>query len=150
MLSSLQLVRGSKGLQRRPGRSVRVRPSQGAEVCWPEVAQKLSIKQPDPYDRPRDYEPGPVAAQDDKAPEYEIETLLGRRIHRSRGRPVVQYLVKWRGYSSASDQWYDLEDLGTAMEAVKEYGDAHDNRETPHIAASRAPRSEVGSLKDLM
>ena len=59
-----------------------------------------------------------------------------------RGRPVVQYLVKWLGYSNAYNQWYDLDDLGEAMETVRAYDDAYPLGELgPTATASRAPRS---------
>ena len=97
---------------------------------------------PDPFNRPHNHEPGPVAAQDDDAPEYEIERLLGRRVKTRRGHLVVQYLVKWLGYSAAANQWYDLDDLGDALDLVKAYDESHEaDNITPFAAASKAPRS---------
>ena len=99
-------------------------------------------QEPDPFDRPRNHEPGPVAAQDDEAPAYEIERLLGRRVKTRRGRPIVQYLVKWLGYGAAANQWYDLEHLSDALDLVKAYDESHENEVVPPLAAaSRAPRS---------
>jgi hypothetical protein len=59
---------------------------------------------PNPFDRPFDYKPRPVIAQDDDALGYEIERLASRRIRIKRGRPITQYLVKWLGYSAAHNQ----------------------------------------------
>jgi len=101
-------------------------------------------QEPDPFERPQDHEPGPVAAQDDDAPAYEIERLIGRRIRTKRGRPVVQYLVKWLGYSAASNQWYDLENLSDALELVKSYDEAHPpGTPEPMASASRSPNSVI-------
>ena len=107
------------------------------------IAQLEPIPQePDPFDRPQNHEPGPVAAEDDEAPAYEIERLIGRQVKTKHGRPVVQYLVKWVGYSAAANQWYDLEDLGDALDLVKAYDDSHEGDVvTPLAAADRAPRS---------
>ena len=41
--------------------------------------------------------------------EYEVEAILGSR-HHGRGRKL-QYLVKWKGYSEAENQWVDAKDI---------------------------------------
>ena len=43
--------------------------------------------------------------------EYEVEVILGSRRH-GRGRKL-QYLVKWKGYSEAENQWVDAKDIHT-------------------------------------
>lgn len=99
-------------------------------------------KGPDPYNRPQEHEPGPVAAEADDAPEYEIEKLLGRRVHLRRGKPIVQYLVKWLGYGAVHNRWYDLDDLAGALDLVKAYDESNPPGE-PQTAttAGLAPRS---------
>lgn len=92
-------------------------------------------------DRPRDHEPGLVAAQDDDASACEIERLLGRRVKTRRRRPVVQYLVKWVDCSAAANQCYDLDDLDDAVDLVKDYDNTHQDVVVLDTAAGRAPGS---------
>ena len=41
--------------------------------------------------------------------EWEVEQILGKRIFGRGKKP--QYLVRWKGYAPAHDQWVDKEDL---------------------------------------
>ena len=43
--------------------------------------------------------------------EYKVEAILGSRRH-GRGHKL-QYLVKWKGYSEAENQWVDAKDIHT-------------------------------------
>ena len=57
----------------------------------------------------------------DGEPEYEIERLLRkRRVRRGRGY-FTEYLVRWVGYGPEHDAWYNIKDLGSAMELVREF-----------------------------
>ena len=57
----------------------------------------------------------------DGEPEYEIERLLRKR-HVRRGRGYsTEHLVRWVGYGSKHDAWYNIKDLGGAMELVREF-----------------------------
>jgi hypothetical protein len=51
---------------------------------------------------------------------WEIE---GFRIveHRSSGRGTYNYLVRYKGYTEADDEWLDEKALETAPGAIKEY-----------------------------
>lgn len=51
---------------------------------------------------------------------YEVEQLVGKR---NSGKPrVLQYLVRYRGYGTADDQWINASELATtAPEAVEDY-----------------------------
>jgi len=57
----------------------------------------------------------------DGDPEYEVETLLARKVVNGR----VSYLVKWLGYDHCKNMWIRKEYLENAMDLVKEYDDAH-------------------------
>ena len=49
--------------------------------------------------------------------EHEVELLLNRRMVRG----VTRYLVRWRGHTSADDEWLRLEELAHCPEKVAEY-----------------------------
>ncbi|KDN69113.1 hypothetical protein CSUB01_12601, partial [Colletotrichum sublineola] len=73
----------------------------------------------DPFGR-EEKPPEPVEV--DGAPEYEVERLVDRRIKWRKGRPTVEYLVKWKGYSPASNTWEPRENLEpNAGETVASY-----------------------------
>lgn len=75
-------------------------------------------KSEDPFKRPYPTNPGPVRAEgDDSAPSYEIERIIGKRISRKK----LQYLVSWKGYNSAHNVWYNVENLDNAKEAIEDY-----------------------------
>lgn len=50
--------------------------------------------------------------------EYEVERVVDKRFHKETGR--VEYLLKWKGYSSDENTWESEECLG-CPELVKEY-----------------------------
>jgi len=50
--------------------------------------------------------------------EWEVEQILGKR-HFSQGKKP-QYLIRWKGYSPAHDQWVDKTDI-TADDLVMIY-----------------------------
>ena len=49
--------------------------------------------------------------------EHEVELLLNRRL----ARGVTRYLVRWRGHTSADDEWLRAEELTHCPEKVAEY-----------------------------
>ncbi|ESA43159.1 hypothetical protein NCU16630 [Neurospora crassa OR74A] len=56
----------------------------------------------DPFGR-RHLNPGRVIEEDaDKDEQYEIDKILGRRTNFKHGRPILEYLIKWKGYRN---QW---------------------------------------------
>jgi Chromo (CHRromatin Organisation MOdifier) domain len=67
--------------------------------------------------------------------EWEVERILGKR-HHGRGRKL-QYLVRWKGYAPAHDQWIDRSDMN-ASELI----DAYETRQTerPPRRSIRTPR----------
>lgn len=79
----------------------------------------------DPYGRTRNIDPPPVAAENDEAPEYEIERLVGKRTVRNR----LQYLVKWKGYGNEHNVWYSVTDLTGAQQSINNYEER--NRHVP-------------------
>ena len=60
--------------------------------------------------------PGPVSDPGQEG-EHEVELLLNRREIRG----VTRYLVRWRGHTSADDEWLRVEELLHCPEKVAEY-----------------------------
>ena len=84
-------------------------------------------------------EPGPVLDQGQEG-EHEVELLLNRK----EVRGVTRYLVRWRGHSSAADEWLRAEELGHCPEKVAEYEAAAPRRRTARQGRARAePHSPV-------
>jgi hypothetical protein len=52
---------------------------------------------------------------------YEVEDILADRQIRKRGRSNLQYLVKWKGYSTAEATWEYATSLRGAAEIVRRY-----------------------------
>ena len=84
-------------------------------------------------------EPGPVLDPGQEG-EHEVELLLNRK----EVRGVTRYLVRWRGHSSAADEWLRAEELGHCPEKVAEYEAAAPRRRTARQGRARAePHSPV-------
>jgi hypothetical protein len=69
-----------------------------------------------------------VSVDDDGAPEYEVEAILGKReglepaaAGKGKKEKVVRYLVRWRGYSLDESSWEPLANLAEAPDAVADY-----------------------------
>ena len=60
--------------------------------------------------------PGPVSDPGQEG-EHEVELLLNRKEKRG----VTRYLVRWRGHTSADDEWLRAEELPHCQEKVAEY-----------------------------
>src|SRR5712672_1188065 len=67
--------------------------------------------------------------------EWEVEQVLGKR-HFGRGKRL-QYLVRWKGYSPAHDQWVNKEDM-TADDLVRIF--ERGNRNAPEQRPTRSNR----------
>ena len=77
----------------------------------------------DPYQRPVPDQPPAVYVEGDTPTlqSYELERLMDRRERILRGKTVVEYLVKWKGYGAEHDKWLKQEELGNAKELLKNY-----------------------------
>jgi hypothetical protein len=53
---------------------------------------------------------------------WEVEQVVDKRVRkRGRGRPVVEYLVRWKGYPDWEKTWEPEKNLRAAKEAVEDY-----------------------------
>ena len=79
----------------------------------------------DPYQRPRPDYPDSIEIDGDTEEwkSWEVDRLLNKR-QVTKGRGVAtEYLVRWKGWGSAYDQWMNIKDLGNARDLVREYDD---------------------------
>jgi hypothetical protein len=83
--------------------------------------------------------PGPVfdAGQ---AGEHEVDLLLNRRLVRG----LMRYLVRWRGHTSADDEWLRAKELAYCQEQVAEYDAAAPRR---HAARRSDPSAEPAAAQ---
>jgi hypothetical protein len=56
----------------------------------------------------------------DELPEYEVEMIIADRRKKSRkGRYVVEYLTRFKGYDADSDEWLNSRQLRNAPEVLE-------------------------------
>jgi hypothetical protein len=84
-------------------------------------------------------EPGPVSDPGQEG-EHEVELLLNRK----EVRGVTHYLVRWRGHSSAADEWLRAAELGHCPEKVAEYEAAAPRRRAARRGKDEATRPPGG------
>ena len=59
--------------------------------------------------------PDPMIVQGEE--EFEVESIVGKRIHGGR----TQYLVHWLGYHDSERTWVNVEDLGNCRDLVEDF-----------------------------
>ena len=64
----------------------------------------------------------------DDTDEYEVKTILKSRP--TTNRRGVQYLVKWKGYSNAENEWLTRTELSNASKLVDEFHRTHPDEYT--------------------
>ena len=76
-----------------------------------------------PYQRPVPDQPPAVYVEGDTPTLrlYELERLMDRRERILRGKTVVEYLVRWKGYGAEHDKWLKQKELGNAKELLRDY-----------------------------
>jgi len=77
---------------------------------------------PEEFPRDASSPPPPIFLSGQDEPEYEVETILDKRLHRGR----LQYLVKWKGYPAYDATWEPLTNLTNALDLVKRYDRIYD------------------------
>lgn len=78
----------------------------------------------DPFGREYQIDPPPIT-EDAEGGDYELDAILNKRVTK-KGRhrkPVTQYLVRWKGWGSQWNEWYNDDDLPHARELIQEYED---------------------------
>jgi hypothetical protein len=81
----------------------------------------------DPYERPTPevIEPIPTEGDTEEWKSWEIEKLVDKRTRKfGRGRPQTEYLVRWKGYGPAYDEWYPTNLLENAKQLIAQYEDS--------------------------
>ena len=66
-------------------------------------------------------QPPVVKSINDGEDEWEIEKLVAKRKRRNR----IEYLVRWKGWSSEYDEWKTVDQLNNARRLMKEYDAKH-------------------------
>ncbi|KAK7961166.1 hypothetical protein PG988_012380 [Apiospora saccharicola] len=97
----------------------------------------------DPFGRTRP-QPGRIVVEgdDEEWHSFEIEKLVARRINRTGGKPVVEYLVRWKDYHEAYDEWYPRELLmENAADTVLKYDTVHKMSKEELLLKKDAPQS---------
>ena len=52
---------------------------------------------------------------------YEIDRLFNKKIFRKGKGMVIKYLIKWKGYKSEFDRWYNVKYLEKVEDLIKKY-----------------------------
>lgn len=55
--------------------------------------------------------------------EFEVETILDKRINKKGQKEKVEYLIKWKGYPEHDSTWEPLVNLKNALELIQEFED---------------------------
>jgi hypothetical protein len=77
--------------------------------------------------------PGPVSDPGQEG-DHEVELLLNRKMTQG----VTRYLVRWRGHTSADDEWLRTEELVHWQEKVAEYDAAATRRRAARLGVTGA------------
>lgn len=79
-----------------------------------------------PFNKPEDWEPGPLF-NDGTGDFYEPESVLIHRNHKKNG---LEYLVKWKGYSEDEATWEPSENLEQyALPLIDQYWQSKEGRD---------------------
>ena len=80
-----------------------------------------------------------------------VERLLNKRIRRA-GKggigQIIEYLVKWQGYSPEFDSWYNVKNLDNCIDLVQEYEAEMQGPQDPTLL-SQTSKAEIQGLSDL-
>lgn len=83
----------------------------------------------DPYQRPIDngeaVEPVEQDGDTEEWKSWEIDLLIDKRMVRRGQKKMIQYLVRWKGFGPAYDEWYDVDLLDNAADLVQQFETAH-------------------------
>ena len=67
--------------------------------------------------------PPPEIIGDEK--EYHVESIVNSRRRKIRGRTIIDYKIRWEGYSAEHDQWITKSELPHCKELITEFHRKH-------------------------
>ena len=79
-------------------------------------------------DRPKQPDSIFIEGDTDITKSYEVEKIVSHRNTRRRG---IEYLVRWKGQGPEHDEWRNLAELGNALEALQDYRNQHEVKDSP-------------------
>ena len=109
-------------------------------------------KDPDPFDREPPPPPPVVKTADDPEAEWEVECILKKRVTKKgrRGKPCVEYLVRWKGFGPEYDEWQNIDRLYTCPDLVQQFEHSQGNSEwspPQSWAISEAENDNIGEFQ---
>jgi hypothetical protein len=82
-------------------------------------------------DRLKDQRPAPVI--EGEHPEYEVESILKKRLRKYGKGSRLEYLVHWKGYTCEEDTWEPLANMEGAMDMVRAFDALSISLDTKHV-----------------
>ena len=104
------------------------------------LLRKLTIRDPDLM-QPEDIPEPPVLIQDHE--EFEVETILDKKVTKHGRGYSIKYLIKWKGYPLTDATWEPLSSLGHAQETINDYEIAHPDAPKPPASLRPTPAPAV-------
>ena len=89
---------------------------------------RVALKYPD---RLKDQRPAPVI--EGEHPDYEVDSILKKRLRRYGRGSRLEYLIHWKGYNSEEDTWEPLANLEGAMDMVKSFDVQNIEVDSSHV-----------------
>lgn len=114
-----------------------------AEEIW---NQNKDYLPPEPTDLDSDFDQVLLAEEEVQmtpSGEYEVERILNHRIRKG----LVQYFVRWKGYTPTHDCWLNQADMGNCYDLIEEYRER--NPEEPQKPKNKKTKSTTSKSKEV-
>jgi hypothetical protein len=102
--------------------------------------EPLPVPGSDPYNRPVPNEGMTTVYAHDGAEEWELDSLVKKRLLGRGSNRTTQYLARWKGYGPEWDQWLEESELGNALDLIKDFEDKEARKGIAAKAVSDARR----------